>query len=459
MPKVTSKQRPIEAIVKKNTTWWNQSFVTVEKAEVKTWHIIFVFAFIAGMVSSAAWMASSKIGNYSSAAYTPPASTSTQQFTINYPAASATSIAGKGTVAFSSLFSGYRSLGVTGGSFYSPTNDLVTLIPIAKPGYYFAGWGGDCATANTGSCGNNQDKVCVLQMNSPKNVISYFNPIVSTATPTYLTLTQTPANSGFFTYEYTGLNGGYSTSGGNITIPADVSFLRVGYVALGKNSIASFSTSSCIAGTILSTSSSIMCNIKLGGYQSVNVTSNVPTTTTANLILLQSPGSNGVFQYNYTYGASSFGSQVASGTYAIPTAATNVNVQFIANPNFRIDSFSTSSCTNVLATTSLISCNLVLGSSTTIKVVTSSSTPSYKLSVYASSTRGMINIKTDKGLNVITSQYAASLSANTVVTLTQMSTSTVNFFGWGGDCANFATSSTCVINGLKKDTTVFGFFQ
>ncbi|MEI7497975.1 MAG: InlB B-repeat-containing protein [Candidatus Falkowbacteria bacterium] len=182
LPKQT---RPIEQIVKKNYSWWNTNFVTVEKTEVKTWQVIFVVAFICGIASAMTWMISTGNSSSSSAAYLPPTGTSSAALYLNY---SASSTVVNGKIAISGIYTNYKTLSGTRGIMNFYQNDLVTLIPMANPGYYFAGWGGDCASANVGTCGNNQDKVCVVQMNSVKNVISYFNPIVPVSTTTILTI-------------------------------------------------------------------------------------------------------------------------------------------------------------------------------------------------------------------------------------------------------------------------------
>jgi hypothetical protein len=69
MPK-SIKKRPIDIAAKESYSWWTKSFMFIKKTEIKTWHGIFIIAFIAGIASALVWAVSSDYHPFSKAATT-----------------------------------------------------------------------------------------------------------------------------------------------------------------------------------------------------------------------------------------------------------------------------------------------------------------------------------------------------------------------------------------------------
>jgi hypothetical protein len=65
--KPKEKLRPIDIQVKKSISWWSRDFLLIERAKIKNWQVVFVIAFLAGIVSAIVWSISSNIHSFSRA--------------------------------------------------------------------------------------------------------------------------------------------------------------------------------------------------------------------------------------------------------------------------------------------------------------------------------------------------------------------------------------------------------
>jgi len=156
LPKAS--KRPIEKMVEKHYSWWNKTFVSIQKKDLKIWHVIFLIAFIAGSVTTMAWVISNKVGNYSSAAVSTAS--------VNVVASIENSRMGNLAIrsSLTGMFS-YVSVNSTNknasSSLKYTIGDTLTITASDYNSGFVGSWGGDCA-----SFGN--QKVCTLKINTDK---------------------------------------------------------------------------------------------------------------------------------------------------------------------------------------------------------------------------------------------------------------------------------------------------
>ena len=64
---MTNNKRPIDQAVEESYSWWGKSFVFIKKTKIKTWHGIFIIAFMTGTAVTLSWTISNNWHPFSSA--------------------------------------------------------------------------------------------------------------------------------------------------------------------------------------------------------------------------------------------------------------------------------------------------------------------------------------------------------------------------------------------------------
>jgi uncharacterized repeat protein (TIGR02543 family) len=300
--------------------------------------------------------------------------------------------------------------------------DQSTLTVVETPdgGYFFNGWGGDCASSST-------SKACTVQMTSDRNVSATFSSASATATLTVTVVGNGTVTGGGITCGSGAMCTANEPNGSSVTLTAQPAS---GYTFIGWGATGG-ATGDC-------TGTQDTCTVQMSGAHSVTAT--FATTFELKVSVSGSgnvSGGTGVGAINCGNGPSDCSGDEQQDKTVTLTAAAAFGSSFLGWSG---------ACTGVTT-----SCTITMNTDKTVSASFRSTT--FPLSVSVSGTGSVSGggITCGAGASVCN----ADVTANSTVTLTATPGSGAAFTGWSGACSGALTSCTFSMTSAKSVSATF----